>query len=722
MLARHPLIAVCLFGITAGSVTRADDRALAGVREYPAGVIRALVALAEDPLVLAQLAEQPDALANPDAARPPVPTRFHAAARALSDAPLAVMIAADHTSRIAALRRAFADSPQRAHERLVALRERFDAEEDAAFADWRERLANDAVALGEYRDLLTGLTRELFADVSNPPVVVVLDRSAYAACPPNEYLIDALIRQAESRSLQAALRQWWERHAPERREDRAMSMSGSIAKVRGGRLPVVSTGPARRWRELQPTDDLKRLDLLPVMLLPREEMDAAARAERAAHENARLWRDERDENNAGHSPADPVASHAPAGTPADSPAGVTDWRSAAALPLDQPSGVAALDFSSSAAADAHEGVFVSDDRRRVQFSGNVSHAHYLEDDFGFQGASYAALPGRTVLGGTSVFGGTAVRYGGACPPPLARHYAPRSFRSASAGCGHFTGRCSCAPVRCDTPRFSISFSTSGRRDCDRGPLLRSVFPGYVSAASTYYSLLGGRDRDCDRSRYTRPYVTELNPNGYPLPGNPRAAGSRHPTHHRIAPAPSRGVPPIQIGPTRVVQPARNENAARIAPSVGSGSPARIAPPSRSASPARIAPSVRSAVPAGSAPSARSAVPARSASPARIGPTRIVQPARNENAARVAPPARTAAPPPVRSALPARSASPARNPASGVRSETKTPRSGTSTRSASGPRSAAGSRPAATPGASAASRAAPPNRSAAPPGSRSQPRR
>ncbi len=48
------------------------DRLLAGVRAYPAGVLRALFEVSQQPLIMRQLAEEPDKLIKPETIYPPV--------------------------------------------------------------------------------------------------------------------------------------------------------------------------------------------------------------------------------------------------------------------------------------------------------------------------------------------------------------------------------------------------------------------------------------------------------------------------------------------------------------------------------------------------------------------------------------------------------------------------------------------------------------------------
>ncbi|MBK8914939.1 MAG: hypothetical protein IPM64_10135 [Phycisphaerales bacterium] len=766
MIARRLAAAAMAVSMMTLATASADDRLLAGVREYPTGVVWALVDLHRQPHLLGQPAKQCGAPADARRAIRSIATGPDAGMRALADAPAAAWIALDHPSQWAALAGLFDGTREQALERLLELRERFDAEDRAAAAAWRQRIGSDYIALGEYRDLVNALTREAFADMQDPPVVVVLDRAAYAACPPSELVIEALLERAESTSLQSLLREWWGRYGTDRRDERALRHTAG--RARSAALPIVSTGAAKRWRAIQPGDDLQRLDLLPILLLPRTELDAAERMERASYEHARLW----GAVAANQEPNPPTVARAESSQPS-----VVDRDSYSATGvIGQMPAHVSDDYASAYTAGLNGGVIVAADQRSIVYGGGVHHTRYVDDGLGYDCPSTTILPQSTLYVGSSSYGRTTGWEGGGGFVSTGYHIRriDDSCRDGSIGGGfrlsasiHGTPRYSAS--HCSTPRYPVAHcdtlrrSISFRNDCDRGLVLPTVLPGFVSATASYHSFLRGRD--CDRGRYTRPYVAALNPFGYPLPGNPRADDCDRGTRDRRQFGGTHSLPTVRTGvsslslrggttpavrdagrsPSRTIAPHRIESSGgrhEARPSSGDSRRGASATPIRGSSPAsqsQFVPQRTAQSSVGATVNPLRAVggskqatvnPLRAvggSKPATVNPLRSAAsssrstatrlPAATDRSARAAGPQRSASNTPRYTASPQRSASaPGRSappPPRAASVGASAPRN-TGTASVSGGSGAKVPRSASTPGRSASARSAQPARQPAAP--------
>ena len=199
------------------------SRLAAGVRHYPAKLIRSLLLLGENPLVLRQLADDPELVGNPDNIAPPVNDGLKAAIRELAAAPALIAIAAAHPAEMNLLRQVYADAPDGVEQRIIELRVSFTQARLEAAAAWQKTLENDPAALGEYRKLLTAFTRHQQNGFDNVPFVHVTQRDYYYAAPPNEAIIAfAENRRGELKSLWRALTNYWTDHRPEELDGRAL--------------------------------------------------------------------------------------------------------------------------------------------------------------------------------------------------------------------------------------------------------------------------------------------------------------------------------------------------------------------------------------------------------------------------------------------------------------------------------------------------------------------
>lgn len=442
----------------------AELQALAGVREYPDGAIRALADLAADPQLIAQLAANPESVRDPQAAGIDVPADLESALQRLRDTPELIAIAAENPQETAALRQVMLAQPQEAQLAIDDLRERYARADVAAAAAWEELVARDPVALGEYRDLITQYCEAVLKEAPDFAVVEVLDRRYYAACPPDGPMIAALGAGAQTDALRRALEQWWGRFAPEQRD--RLARGGTLDFSRNA---LAARDPdARRdmWRMAQKTRGSGVVGLLPVMLQPTADLDADARIARATVEHARLWSD------GGAAPPPAAASDLPPVTYADR------------LQRDR--------------GDDDDDDRDDDDR---DYDDDDIDMDDLDDD----DIVYSDVP---VISGERRYVDVPVDTG-------VTYY---NDIDIVIGSGRYAYTWDWYygfpyPFFISSPAVSVYYPRA----------LCTTVPGYVSATRYYHGLRSGRwYRD-----YTRPYRPALNPYGYRLPGNPPAYGHSH---------------------------------------------------------------------------------------------------------------------------------------------------------------------------------------------------
>jgi len=200
-------------------------RLAAGVREYPARILRSLLQVAEDPLVLRQLADEPDLLERPEDISPSVPAEMQAAIRELSVMPAIVAVSAERPEELRALRELYAEAPEEMEERILELRGAYDRAELGAAVAWQEALERDPAALEAYCELVTRFCKAQREAYKGYPCVQVLKREYYYACPPNEAVIFYAIEHAESSAAMQVIDQWWKTYAPYERDARILGGS-----------------------------------------------------------------------------------------------------------------------------------------------------------------------------------------------------------------------------------------------------------------------------------------------------------------------------------------------------------------------------------------------------------------------------------------------------------------------------------------------------------------
>lgn len=277
--------------VVAAQAAPSPTRLAAGVREYPARVLRALLTLAEHPLVVRQLAEEPELLDSPEKIYPPVSNKLGAAVKELQNWPSVVAIAAAHPTALQALRRLYEDAPEGVELRILQLREGFERSAVAAAGAWQKALETDPVAFGEYRDLLTKYCNARRAQQENFPYVHAAGGEYYYACPPDAALMSFAAQNAPSPSLGALLESWWIGHGPSARDAKVLTSNAKPVDI-----PIdprwIAALPAEKraalWKPPAP-DVNASLGLVPVIMQPLADQPADARREFALVEHDRLW-------------------------------------------------------------------------------------------------------------------------------------------------------------------------------------------------------------------------------------------------------------------------------------------------------------------------------------------------------------------------------------------------------------------------------------------------
>ncbi|MBU0637464.1 MAG: hypothetical protein KKB50_01260 [Planctomycetes bacterium] len=254
-------------------------------------MMRALLTLSQQPLVLRQLADEPELLENPEKISPPVATDVLAAIRELRAMPGAIMVAASYPLELKALRQLYAEAPEGAEERLIQLLLAYERAELEGVIAWQAALQNAPAALDEYRELLSRFCRSQLEVYADFPCVRVKDAAYYRACVPNEAIMQYAAEFGSQPALWPLLERWWTDHAPESVDERALASDAPAAPlaVPGGVLALQpSETRANMWEPVgRPISD--SVDLVPVIMQPPLDQPPAARQAHAVAEHARLW-------------------------------------------------------------------------------------------------------------------------------------------------------------------------------------------------------------------------------------------------------------------------------------------------------------------------------------------------------------------------------------------------------------------------------------------------
>ena len=266
-------------------------RLIAGVREYPPRVLRSLLQLAEEPLVLRQLADEPGLLERPQDIKPPVSSALHDAIRELAAMPAVVSVAADHPEELEALRQVYAESPVETEQDIGQLRADYDYAEAAAAGAWQQVLEQNPAAFGEYQKLVTDFCKAQRQAYPGFPCVQVLAQEYYYACPPNEAIVLYAIENAESSAAMQAIDQWWRSYAPDEIDAQILGESDTPVDYVLRPEAVAAMPPEQRVSMWAPSAarDAGAAYLIPVIMQPPADMPPEARYARAIAGHARLW-------------------------------------------------------------------------------------------------------------------------------------------------------------------------------------------------------------------------------------------------------------------------------------------------------------------------------------------------------------------------------------------------------------------------------------------------
>lgn len=289
--AQDPVLSEELAGQAGETPPISLSRLAAGVRHYPAKIIRSLLMLGEHPLVLRQVADNPELIGDPDKIAPPIAADLKAVIRDLAATPALIAVAAAHPAEMKLLRQVYAEAPDGVEQRIVELRASFARARLEAAAAWQRALENDPAALGEYRKLLTAFSRAQQRAFENFPFVHVTKRTYYYAAPPNEAIIMyAEQRRGEMKSLWRVLTNYWTAHRPEEMDGRALIRNKQPAAPIDD--DVIAAAPAETRSQMwKPVNGKvpESVGFMPVIMQPLADQPPEARYAFAIADHARLW-------------------------------------------------------------------------------------------------------------------------------------------------------------------------------------------------------------------------------------------------------------------------------------------------------------------------------------------------------------------------------------------------------------------------------------------------
>lgn len=283
------------------SAALSRDARLAGIRDYPLDVTEALIVAGKHPEQVDAIAEQ---IAGGKVARletEGITAQLQEALTTLERWPETILIAADAPAELSALRQEWESDRNRLVERLEALRGGYAVEEARAATRWQGFLEQDSTLVTAYGQLLTRFCAAQREQDPEFPFVYVRDSAYYLAAPPDE----ALMAFAADRGVAGGLRQvldgWWADHAPARRDARVFALDAPPMRDIADAELIVQWPAARRSAMWAASDEVAAsVGMMPILLQPKSDQPAEARAVAAILEHARLWL-----------PVEPVAADRP---------------------------------------------------------------------------------------------------------------------------------------------------------------------------------------------------------------------------------------------------------------------------------------------------------------------------------------------------------------------------------------------------------------------------
>ncbi|MGE3182084.1 MAG: hypothetical protein AB7N71_10665, partial [Phycisphaerae bacterium] len=169
-----------------------DNELIAGLREYPLEIVRALMAVSNQSDLIARVVGNEQYLENPEAITPRPDNSTLDALKTLVRVPDVLSVAAAHKEPLQRMGTLYRSAPQQWEKRLSNFRLSYRAQQLEAIRAWETALRSDPVALGQYRDVLTAYCQQQQKDFPGFPVATVTQREYYYACPPSEILFEYL--------------------------------------------------------------------------------------------------------------------------------------------------------------------------------------------------------------------------------------------------------------------------------------------------------------------------------------------------------------------------------------------------------------------------------------------------------------------------------------------------------------------------------------------------
>jgi hypothetical protein len=274
-------------GAPSGSRELSEARLLAGLREYPGVVRRALLRVAAEPQLVEQLANDPTWADDPDSIQPQPSPELRDAIGVLARYPAAVAILADHPELMPRLAR---ENPARLDDAAEQFRAGYAAARLDAASAWERMLDENPAALNEYRELLTRYCEEAQKRQPDFPFVVVTETRYYRACPPSGEVMAFSQNSQPSSTLGGVLDRWWRENSPRVVDERVLRYTRSNATLQTFDAALAAAPLEQRaamWRAGPDRPD--GAGLVPVVLQPLADQPQEARDAYAVAEQARLW-------------------------------------------------------------------------------------------------------------------------------------------------------------------------------------------------------------------------------------------------------------------------------------------------------------------------------------------------------------------------------------------------------------------------------------------------
>ena len=268
-----------------------DSELIAGLREYPADIVSAILKLGAKPEILRQVASDTSLLQSPQRISPAADADTLNAIRSVSQLPDIVSVINAHPQAMSQLAELSRRSPGQIESRASVLRVAYRGAQLDGFAAWEAALKSNPDALRNYREAVTRFCEEQRKQFPDFPVVAVKDERYYLACPPGDLLLGYLEKNPPAAALDAVLLRWFSEFGASAIDTRALQASNMPAPPKVDPNLLALQSPASRsslWsREVGGSN--AGVGLVPVILQPEADQPMDARAAYAVMEHDRLW-------------------------------------------------------------------------------------------------------------------------------------------------------------------------------------------------------------------------------------------------------------------------------------------------------------------------------------------------------------------------------------------------------------------------------------------------